>query len=165
MDTSIKIQASGPLLEQRNWAEVFDLDIQRELVELGSIAQRMVVADTPRGASGLLRGSTAIAMRGEPGRRSVSVFQSAFYAPIVERGRRPGKRPPTDALVLWVVRKLGITDAKRARGVAFLIARKIGRVGTSGSAAFFKTLQRLEPIAAQRWQQLAERLRQRMGGS
>jgi hypothetical protein len=53
----------------------------------------------------------------------------AIYA---HEGRRPGKQPPTAALVPWVRKKLNVEPA-RARSVAFLVARKIGRRGTRGT--------------------------------
>jgi hypothetical protein len=40
-------------------------------------------------------------------------------------------------IALWVRRKLGISDEREARSVAFLIARKISRVG-SKPRLFFK---------------------------
>jgi hypothetical protein len=48
--------------------------------------------------------------------------------------------------------------------VAFLIARKIGRVGTTGASMFFQAAQRLDPIARQRFQALGERLARQLGG-
>lgn len=160
----IELKQSGPLFESRSFQALFDQEISAELTELSAIGQRMVVSGTPRGASGLLRGSIFFELRGRPGARAGVVTSSVFYAPIVERGRRPGKRPPVRALVLWVVRKLGISDARQARSVAFLVARKIGRVGTTGASMFFQATQRLEPIARERFQALGERLARELGG-
>jgi hypothetical protein len=50
------------------------------------------------------------------------------YAGFVHGGTRP-HFPPIAPLEKWARRKLGVT-AKRARAVAFLIQRKIGRKGT-----------------------------------
>jgi len=51
------------------------------------------------------------------------------YARFVESGRRAGARqPPVMALVPWVQQVLGV-PAKRARNVAFLVARKIALRG------------------------------------
>jgi len=160
---SFDVELRGPLFVPQ-LREAFAEEIDRELAELTAIGQRMVVKETPRGASGLLRGSVITELRGTPLRVGV-VLSSMFYAPYVERGRRPGRRPPVAALRLWVVRKLGIRDAKQARAVAFVIARKIGRVGTGGAAMFFKASQRLEPIAQARWQALGQRIARRLGGA
>lgn len=164
IDLRISLNLRGPLFERRDLAQVVDQAVVSELTELSSIGQRMVVDGTPRGATGLLRGSIATALRGAPARREAVIASSQFYAPLVERGRRPGKRPPVAALMLWVVRKLGIGDARRARSVAFLIARKIGARGTAGSAMFFRAAERLEPIARERWRRLGERLASQLGG-
>ncbi len=48
---------------------------------------------------------------------------------FVDRGRAPGKRPPIEAIIGWVKRKLGVSEDK-ARGIAFVVARKIGNEGT-----------------------------------
>lgn len=165
---AIELKTAGPLFESRSFQALFDQEISADLAELGGMGQRMVVAGTPRGASqgaAGLRGSIFTELRGRPGMRSQVVASSVFYAPIVERGRRPGKMPPPKALLLWVVRKLGIADKKEARSVAFLVARKIGRIGTTGAAMFFNAAQRLEPIARERFRALGERLARHLGGS
>ncbi len=51
------------------------------------------------------------------------------YAMAVERGRKAGSMPPSSALELWVKRKLKVPE-KLVKGIAFVIARKIGREGT-----------------------------------
>jgi hypothetical protein len=61
----------------------------------------------------------------------IRVFNQAPYAGVIEYGRRAGVRPPAAALVPWVRRKLGVS-AKKAPGVAFVIARKIGARGIPG---------------------------------
>lgn len=161
---TIEVRARGPLFERTDLAMMFDREITTELVTLSSIGQRLVVSETPRGATGDLRGSVVTELRGQPARRVGVVTSSKFHAPIVERGRQPGRRPPTEALVLWVVRKLGIRDRREARGVAFVIARKIGQRGTSAAEMFQKAAQRLAPIAAARWQALGARIAQQLGG-
>ena len=58
----------------------------------------------------------------------VYAFDYIYY---LEKGRKPGKRPPTAALIPWVFAK-GMADTdKEARSIAFLIARKIGQKGTT----------------------------------
>jgi hypothetical protein len=58
------------------------------------------------------------------------LYNSAAYAGVIEYGRRPGqKRPPTKALTAWVLRKGLTRNAQAAKGIAFAIARKIGRDG------------------------------------
>lgn len=73
-------------------------------------------------------------------------YNFAPYAAVIEEGRRPGQRPPPVALILeWVKRKgigrqygpnqagkrkvsTALTD-NEARGIAFVIARAIGKRG------------------------------------
>jgi len=65
----------------------------------------------------------------------LEVRQSAFspggfpYGVAVREGTRP-HFPPYRALIPWVIRKLGISNEKEAARVAYLVARKISRVGT-----------------------------------
>lgn len=54
---------------------------------------------------------------------------TAPYAWTVIYGRKPGKMPPINAILPWVMVRTGVQDM-RARRVAFLIARKIGKHGT-----------------------------------
>lgn len=59
----------------------------------------------------------------------------AKYAEPVEYGTKP-HFPPLEPLQYWVEKKLGITDEKEAKSVAFLIARKISVEGTEGAHMF-----------------------------
>lgn len=61
-------------------------------------------------------------------------------------GRKSGKRPPIDALLPWVQFKLNIGSYGKARQIAFLIARKIGKAGTIRSQRNFKEF---DPVTGQ----------------
>lgn len=61
----------------------------------------------------------------------IRIFNSTPYAGVLEYGRRAGVRPPSNALIPWVRRKLRV-DAKRAPGVAFAVARAIGKRAIAG---------------------------------
>ena len=54
---------------------------------------------------------------------------SGGYAAFVEYGRRSGKMPPLYIIKQWVRKKFQV-DAKEARNIGFLIARKIAKKGT-----------------------------------
>jgi hypothetical protein len=58
----------------------------------------------------------------------------AKYAEPVEYGTKP-HFPPLEPLQYWVEKKLGLPE-KEAKGVAFLIARKISVEGTEGAHTF-----------------------------
>jgi hypothetical protein len=75
------------------------------------------------------------------------------YAAIIEAGRRPGAAmPPVDALTDWVIRKRlvkgrGIKARAEARGVAFVIARKIAERGLPAKRVLARAVKRLVPLA------------------
>lgn len=102
-----------------------------EILERGrtNIARR-----TPVGWSGVLRGGydTEIRFRNTPRVRGAIVNPALYHDPA-EEGRRPGKPPPTEAIIPWVASKLGIPPGPERRSTAFLVARAIGRRGTTGA--------------------------------
>lgn len=131
--------------EPEGWDQVGDrldkagiqsrITINEGLREIGRILVPALKAETPVGATRGLRNSTLFqllqpsqdeqVLEVRQGSRSSTGF---FYGRVVRHGRRPGTFPPSSALVPWVMAKLGIPEA-RARGVAFLVARKIYRRG------------------------------------
>ena len=125
------------------------------LIEMGLVMENTVKEETPLGATKILRGSIFSEPRGTP-IREVLVASTQLYAPIVERGRQPGKFPPIGPIELWVRRKLGI-DPGKSKGVAFVIARSIARKGTKGAAMFYKGFVRGRPVL--------ERLANQIGGT
>ncbi len=160
---TIRLQATGGLLTDPNIAERFDAEISGTIMETASIGQRLITTFMPRGVTDGLRGSAFTEMRGVPGRRQAIVAASAFYTPIVEAGRRPGKRPPVERLVTWVTRKLSVSPGQ-ARRVAFLVSRKIGARGYRGYHMFERGARQLVPIAQQRFTDLGELLGRLLGG-
>lgn len=72
------------------------------------------------------------------------------YAAAVEYGRRAGKRPPMQPIDDWLKKKGLIAGrsnkaAQQRRSAAFLIARKIGRVGTRPQPYFFPAVAKYQP--------------------
>jgi hypothetical protein len=164
------VRATGPLFTDPNLAARVDPHIVGMLADVGAYAQRLAVDRTPAGVSagGGLRGSIFSEPRGTPVARSQYVSSSLFYAPIQEVGRRPGRRPPAGALLLWVTRKLLIGPGwgpLNPLGVAFLVARKIGRVGTRGHHMFEQAFQKSSPYFHRQAEQLAGRIAREAGGS
>lgn len=53
------------------------------------------------------------------------------YIYYLEKGRKPGKRPPVAALIPWVQARGLASNEKEVKSIAFLIARKIGEKGTT----------------------------------
>lgn len=110
-----------------------------------------IVEKTPVGSSGALRGGYAWQVRGKNTRRVRGIITNpALYHDVREEGRRAGRMPPPAALIAWVGTKLGVPPEAR-RGVAFLVARKIGRVGYPGAhmveKGVKKTRRQMQPEA------------------
>lgn len=89
------------------------------------------------------------------------VGSSANYIEWVERGRRPGKFPPIDAITLWVRRKLKV-DPKLLKSVGFLVARKIAKKGTKGAFMFREGEKIMRPIVLRRFRMATQRIGQRL---
>jgi len=83
------------------------------------------------------------------------------HAVPVELGTRP-HFPPVQPLADWAQHKLGLSPAE-ARGVGFVIARKIARTGTKGAHMVTKGMASAErsilAIYARARERIAERLR------
>lgn len=128
------------------------LDLEREVVER-----------TPRGATGLLQASVFGEVRGDGLALRGIVAASQLYAPVVELGRRPGRFPPLGPIQLWVRRKLNVPEA-RVRGVAFVIARKIARLGFPGRFMFRDALADRREAIERSMEQTAQRIAERLEG-
>jgi hypothetical protein len=66
------------------------------------------------------------------------------YAGYVEAGTGP-HFPPPSALLLWVKKKFSVTNVKQALSIAFAVARKIAKRGTSAFGMFARSDAKLEP--------------------
>jgi hypothetical protein len=107
----------------------------------GSIlyAEREIKERTPQGVMGMeggLRGRIFSEMRGNPANPIGIVAAPSAYALPIEEGRRPGqKMPPPAALRTWVEKFLNVPEEYSA-GVAFVVARSIGKKGFPGKHMF-----------------------------
>ncbi len=106
--------------------------------KLGLRAEQILAQHTPVGATGLLRAGEFAELH-SPAPNLVELIgvhpPADVYADPVEAGTRP-HFPPTSGLVLWVKRKLGVSDEKQALSIAFAIAKTIARRGTKGAHMF-----------------------------
>lgn len=120
------------------------------ITEATLLLERAAKLATPIGVTGVARHSIGHEIhRGVGVQRGVRIRAElgspARHVPVLEGGRRPGRRqPPSDALELWVRRRLGITNRSEARGVAFVIARSIAKKGTDALEMFEKAAEENE---------------------
>lgn len=133
------------------------------MTEADLLLEREVKERTPK-AHGLLResiiGTEHVGALGVEG----VVGSPLIYAAPVELGTKP-HFPPVDALVDWVKTQLHITDEREARGVAFLVGRKIARSGTKGAFMFQKSFDAMRAQIDQIFAQAQARIVTRLGGA
>lgn len=110
------------------------ISLNEGLREIGTGLVPILKRHTPVGATGKLRSTTRFQVIGGPGFQELQVRQGSkssggyFYGQAVRHGRSPGRMPPVAPLIPWVMKVLGI-PAAQAKGVAYVVARKIGRFG------------------------------------
>jgi hypothetical protein len=131
------------------------------LTKTVAFLERDIKPRMPRGATGLGRQSIAGEVQlGASGGLGVAVGRIGSplkHVAVINDGRRPGqKAPPAEALELWVRRKIRHSRRKgprgglrkltvsEAKGIAFVIARKIGREGIEAHEMFEKSVQENE---------------------
>lgn len=121
------------------------------ITEIDLLMQGELQQQLPRGAGGIAGGAGLVG--------SIFTEEQALadnvigmvasplpYAEYVELGTKP-HFPPIEPLVDWVMAKLGITDETEAHSVAFLIARKIARVGTKPDGTWARVAETIQPEA------------------
>jgi len=108
--------------------------LNEALRKAGDLLTPKIREATPVGATHKLRNVTVYQILGKTEDMRCEIRQSAFsstgfpYGVAVRHGTRP-HFPPIEALIPWVRAKLAVSE-ERVRSVAFLVARKISRVGT-----------------------------------
>lgn len=89
---------------------------------------------TPVGVSSRLRNSIFHSVKNDLGANVIGTVGSNLkeeYPAVMEFGRKPGKMPPPSALERWVKIVMRV-PAKDVKGVAFVVARAIGKKGIKG---------------------------------
>ncbi len=115
---------------------IMSRELKSSLLEATLFVETKVAEKTPVGVAGELRagiqGKVVSAVKGVVRVTGPGVT----YGDIREKGRRPGKFPPVDAIALWVKRVIAPQNVK---AVSFLVARKIARFGYKGAFMFRDT--------------------------
>lgn len=150
--------------QMRQAPEAVTAELMAAMTEADLLVLREVQERTPR-AQGTLRSSEhhVERLRG-PFAVEGLVGSPLNYAQPVELGTRP-HFPPVEALIDWVKVKFGISDERLARSAAYLVARKISRVGTKGAAMFGDALAACEPQLAEIFGGAQARIAARITGS
>ena len=91
-----------------------------------------------------------------------TVGSSQPSASFLELGTKP-HMPPVEALVPWVKAVLGV-EPKRARSVAYLVARKIARKGTKAQKPFDKAIAATEGQVLRMFEDAAGRVAVHLAG-
>ncbi|MHC4076177.1 MAG: hypothetical protein ACYSRZ_07175 [Planctomycetota bacterium] len=111
-------------------------EIKGGLLESVLFVETKVAEKTPVGVTGELRAG----IHGKVISDIMGVVRptgpSVTYADIREKGRKPGKFPPVDAITLWVKRVIAPENLK---AVSFLVGRKIAKFGYKGAFMFRDT--------------------------
>lgn len=145
LDLAVDVQIPDTALFRGEGARVVTEQLTADTEYAVSALQAAIVPATPVGATAFLRNAWGTDVHVGGGDVDVlgRVFNPMGYALPVERGARP-HFPPSSALELWVRRKLQVPE-KMVRSVAFLVARKISRRGTSGAAMAYRAVQQATP--------------------
>jgi hypothetical protein len=167
VSTFISVQLQGAVELQALWAKAPDIvrqELTSAMYESELLVERNVREGTPEGAYRNLKGSIA-AQTPQVSADSVLgvIGTSAPYAVPVELGTKP-HFPPILPLVDWVIAKLGVPE-KEAKGVAFLVARKISRKGTKGAAMFQRGFEKSERLVQQIFDRARSRVVDRLAGT
>jgi len=138
LDVKIRLNLKNLEKLSRRYPDISLSVREAKVTEALQLLEREVKINTPYGAGPVhLRDSIHSKTRIE-GRRVAGFMGTPLeHGEPVELGTKP-HFPPVDALQHWVERVLRIEDDKRARSVAFAIARKISRRGTRGKKMFGK---------------------------
>jgi hypothetical protein len=151
-----QLQASLQAAPQRTVAVML-----AAMTEATLLLQREV-QDTMPAVSGITRNSIGQDAFSTPVGALGVVGSNQPSAVFVELGTRP-HMPPVEPLVNWVQQRLGVS-AQDAQRVAWLVARKIARVGTPKQLVFKKAIDKNAGQVRGIFEAAAQRLAQMMVG-
>lgn len=139
-------------------------ELERAVEEADLLIEREVGERAPVGAGGAagFKGSLFHTREVSDMRVIGVVSTSVSHAAPVELGTRP-HFPPVDALIDWVKAKFGVSSEKQARGIAFLVARKISIRGTKGQFPFERTFHETDAQVGEIFQAAGKRITDRLG--
>jgi hypothetical protein len=140
MEYKISVDISAIERLAKRWPEAVRAARVRRITEALLLLEAKIKQATPEGAGPIHLRDTIFhqVSYGEPVWGMVST--PAIYGAPVELGTRP-HFPPLAPIQHWVERVIGVSG-KEAKSVAYLIARKISKVGTKPRRMFGDTMDR-----------------------
>ncbi len=147
--------------------EIVREELLRAMTESDLLLEREVQdgeAMTKATASGLLRASITHEQRVEGLGVEGFVGSPLNYVRPVELGTRP-HFPPLEPLMDWVRLRFPVRSDAEVRSIAYLVARKISRVGTKGKEIFGRALATAEPQIAAIFEVARDRIAARLAGA
>ena len=142
--------------------QVLERELLAAATEATMLIERVVKENIPTGATGLTRASVTSDAFSSPAGILGVVGSSAPSALFVELGTRP-HMPPVAPLIPWVQSVLGLRD-EQAKSVAFLIARKIARLGTKAQRPFGRALEATQDQVVRMFETAADRIAGQLAG-
>lgn len=149
---------------QRGFAQAPEMT-KRELLAAmtqGTLLVEREVKDGMPRVTGMTAASVASDAFATPMGVIGTVGSSQPSATFLELGTKP-HMPPVEALIPWVKAVLGV-EPKRARSVAFLVARKIARKGTKAQRNFEKAIVATEGQVLRMFEDAAGRVASHLAG-
>lgn len=155
MQISIKFDKSGAMLVN---PRVFSNDVSKgvniAMINAGNFVMGELQKATPVGFSGVMRKNWYLTASklGLNDLVEVEIANDTDYMNAVNIGRKasPINAKGMRSLTLWVQRKLRVADPKKARGIAFAIAKKKAKHDTPGQRFVENTIEEAMPVAITR---------------
>jgi len=153
MKLRISVKTKGAIFEGKA-PEIMQNALESAMYEATSFLEAEVKKRVPIGVFGASGGLLStiygeVVGKGTPVIKGIVGHQSV-YGEVIEKGRRAGKTwPPEGTLLRWIDMKMGVTG-EQAKGLEFVIRRKIGQKGFPGvhmfENAFKENLPKVEKI-------------------
>ena len=162
--SSLHLSMAGLDALERGYAqapEVTRRELLAAMTQGTQLVEREVKDGMPR-VTGLTAASVASDAFSSPVGVIGTVGSSQPSATFLELGTKP-HMPPVEALVPWVKAVLGV-EPKRARSVAYLVARKIARKGTKAQKPFDKAIAATEGQVLRMFEDAAGRVAVHLAG-
>lgn len=137
---NVSAKITGYYLEHpEKVSSVIDAAIRSGLYAAGMFYVSALTKSTPTGATGIARKNWKIEPRQTNTFTTVTVFNPIEYLLAIDQGRKAAP-VPIEPLMMWVQKKLGIKNVKKARSVAWAISKKKAKTATPGQHFIQKTI-------------------------